>query len=563
MYRTLKLLTASFAAMLPLLFVVGCSKKEEKKDTIVLQSDILKKLPASTYGFITWDTSSKAYERFQTSFASMSNQKWFEGLLTDLAEFEKSSTKKITPILQWLAREGFIQLAPNQKNSIARGLAFFEMKQDVPIPAIGLYTEGENNVDLSKKLTSFQSLLKQEGVESKPYSSSGIDGFEVMLKEATPTDETTFSLFFAADKKRFIAASSTPLLHNLFQEGDGAGINAIRSSEQYKKVMAELPERGNELSFAFLNIQGLLQRVAPLLPVSPEEAKQLNQIPVDALAASSQMNETFVSNIGVLFNQGLNSFGNMKKALSSTQSWSPLNNHPKNAVFALSLSETVLKTIQEIALSQETDPQKKALMASQMESMGDIKSINLSILQGDAASFLPGLIVSAHTPKQQELFDMIRGTLGALTAGGGMPTSGWQKTNIENTDVDYMMSPMGVGAYLAKHGDSLLVTTSQPAMMAALKAKAGKETLQASLSKQDTKPLSGTSPLVATYLDAESLASLVQQMQGSLAMFTGGQNPVQPDQIEQIRQMGRSLWAGFYSNDVLRLWGTTKPAKQG
>ncbi|MCB0332556.1 MAG: hypothetical protein KDD55_03590, partial [Bdellovibrionales bacterium] len=538
MYRQLKLFAIFSFAALPLFFVVGCSKKEEKKSEAVLQSNILKKLPASTYGFLTWDTTTDAYKKFQSSFASASSKAWFDDLLSELAEMEKTSqqSQKVTPILRWLSNEGFIQLSPGQNNSIARGLLFFEIKQDAPLPALGLYTEGQQGINLSQKLTSFQELLKSEGVSAQGYSSNGVSGFSVALKEPTPGDNTAVSVYFAADAKRFVAASSEPLLQHLFQEGDGAGINAIQGSEQYKKVIAELPDRGNELSFAYLDVHGLLQRIKPLLPLQPGQEKDFDRIPIDSAAASSQMQDSFVSNVGILLNDSLNSFGNMKAALASTRSWTPLSNHPKNTVLAISLSNTVLKTIQEIALSQESDPQKRSMMASQLKDLENIKSLNLSVLQGDAASFLPGLVVSAYTPEQQELYAMLHGTLGALASGGGMPTSGWQKTNLEGAEVDYMLSPMGVGAYLAKQGDSLLLTTSQSSMVAALKANQGKgETLQRSLPKQSTQPLSDTTPIVAGYLDAESLASLVQRMQGSLAMFTGGQNPVDAQQLDQIR----------------------------
>lgn len=129
----------------------------------------------------------------------------------------------------------------------------------------------------------------------------------------------------------------------------------------------------------------------------------------------------------------------------------------------------------------------------------------------------------------------------------------WQTKKIENVDVEYSNASLfGAGLYFIKTAKGLIITTGENVAVDLIKnfnTKGGKS-LSTSLHSENkdfafdlNKEINETGAINSSlvyHIDFTALSSLIQSIQGTLSVFTGGKSLVPTEMIESLRKVGKN-----------------------
>ncbi len=176
------------------------------------------------------------------------------------------------------------------------------------------------------------------------------------------------------------------------------------------------------------------------------------------------------------------------------------------------------------------------------------------VVESTAASPFPGIVIVANSSNGTELKNTIKSQVTALTASGGVPLSGWQQKQLGTTPIDFIMSPIGVGVFLAGNNDTVVLSSSEQGLQKVLDATVKTElALNGQLSKSLKEPMDGKALNAMAYVDYARLSDLIQSAQGNLAMFTGGKTSFDTASLDAMKKLGRSVSSVSYKDQVLRM----------
>ena len=238
---------------------------------------------------------------------------------------------------------------------------------------------------------------------------------------------------------------------------------------------------------------------------------------------------------------------------------------PTQAVFYISLAGRffrALESLTEESLQQSNVASENATLFEQikghMQSFGKVSQLSLGLLPAEGSSFFPSLIASITS--DTDIKALVDNTKGVLSENlKQLPITKWNQKTIQGTSVDFLLSPLGVGTYLAAHGQTLLVSTSESGIESLLSIGNNHET---SLAK-DSLPKAiqsraESSPLVFTYFNSGQAVNVVKSAEGALSMFTQGQPLLSSQQMNDLRSFGTSFTVTSYREGFLNFSTATK-----
>jgi hypothetical protein len=139
----------------------------------------------------------------------------------------------------------------------------------------------------------------------------------------------------------------------------------------------------------------------------------------------------------------------------------------------------------------------------------------------------------------------------------------WLKKQVEGLDVDYALSPFGVGVFLAKTSNHIVFSSSEAGLVSVARSfKEGGDNLWKNL--PETVRLSlGNEPGFFSYAaDLGEFADLLRSLQTSLSMFTGGQSPLKEEDVTRLKSLGTVVGtARFRDNNTFEFKAVYELAK--
>lgn len=516
--------------------LVSCSKKDASTKAsrktgalAILDLPLVDRIPATTTAIVVFDLKSSAYQEYRKSqwFDGASYSDQLEQALTSMTASDKGHA-----FFTWLKQAEFLDgTKPDLHIEHAVGFADIQNKE------AGFYAQVPEKVDLDSQIKSLQVSLNSEGVAVEQLNFDGVSGISATL---TARDGSSHTIFIAAKNHRLAIGNSAAVVSGLFSARENSGPSTLRKSEAFKLALKELPARDRLIQFSYLNVEDLVSK-AHQLPDGDKISQALSgaEVPFSSAIFATRMDGSFTNSIALPFRKNLKDKQRWKPFINPDSQNSILTAAPASALFLLRVHGQLLKSYGP-ALKAAPLPMisQDPLINSLISSVDDL-GLGITNLPGGA--LFPSLFVLASSTRSDSLKTEIKGKLNPQALG--VPASNWQTREINGVPVDFSMSPLGIGAFLVSHDGTLLVGSSDKVVKESLSALAEKKKsiLNGVPESARSYITSGTEPLVLLYLDLAGISGLMQGLEGSLAMFTGGASGLDPETIERVRSFGLVL----------------------
>jgi hypothetical protein len=155
-------------------------------------------------------------------------------------------------------------------------------------------------------------------------------------------------------------------------------------------------------------------------------------------------------------------------------------------------------------------------------------TIQIALLDGGAVSPFPAIALAIETNEPAAVKSSLEQILTQSISKGGLPVdTNWMQTEVNGAAVSFIMSPLGIGIFLTETESAVLAATSQTALQTLI---AGRSSVQAVKDEQGS--------LVMGSVDFNELTQAMESVQSSLAMFTGGESLLTPEQMTNLKALG-------------------------
>jgi len=472
------------------------------------------------------------------------------------ADIADPAAREMAKLFQDLAEAEIFDLDPKKPSTIKEGVAFLSKAQGGFAPEFGVFLKLNSSADGTKKLDNIIKFAKKQQLTVTDQDFAGILG-----KKLTPSSSAAKyrglnqAIYFASAKDTLALSGSETILTNFFSDTQPRGFDRIKNSMPYKEVLKGNQIDNNCFAFSYFNVA----EVASLFMAGAGPA--IDNIPVAAFASTRSMSSGLKDDISIRLKPAAVSNLKWLGKLASEKYINTIRYAPSNSLIFLGLGTQLVEQVRsnaEAQLSQaDRDLYEKSLVLSKK-----IKSLALSVGSVTPGSLFPGLVLIAETDNPKSMTADFKSELSKAVSAGGAPLSDWQTKEIDGVQVDFMLSPLGVGVYLAPAKDAVLIGTAENAIREAISAASGGEsTLVSTFSSENQKRLKSSPPSLAVHVNLTELATTLEQMQGSLAMFTGGKSNLGMAGLDQLRDMGSTFWTVNYANNLVRLHGTYDPPR--
>ncbi len=506
------------ALTIPLL---SCSKDKAESSSSsgpsLFESAVLERLPAATSGFVVLNFAGEAYQRYEkTPFGAKSTQvvpAEVSGMLQG-EEFEKGRQ-----VLKAIEKSGILS---RENNKDLKQAIFFVAAQSG-----GAVLQVD---DAAKKIQAITQALSTEGISAK---AEKVEGFEAVV-----VSDGTTPITIAGDQNIIAASPSRDLVVKVLKKQD-VGTSALRSTEAYKKAVSGLTS-GDQIIAGYFDVSKAIDSFVPEL--EKLAASQGEQVKVSsttnpflALAFSRTMTTELKDHGQLVIDPKDDQQKNLVSDIEKGSRSNLLSKLPSDAVIAVSLDGSVVQN-----LIKQAGPMAGAAGISP-ELLDSVGTLALGVRNAGPTSAFPELFVVVQSSKADALRASLKDSIGKTLASQLQSEPTWQKKALNGGEVEYFLTPLGVGAFIGSLGDSVILASSEGAVQASLSAGADKSSsLQGTLASK-VKQLPGSAPgILSVYTDMPKLAVLVESVQGNLAMFTGGKSAVDSTRTAAMRSYGSS-----------------------
>ncbi len=553
MYRSIY--AAAIGTALVAVAFVGCSKKSETTEVAgggLTDSALAKRIPPSSTGFIVWDSTTAAAKNFRESAWSHVSS---SSILEALKKIDSTpEAAPIKPFLDALTKTGIITTEPGQPAVVQAGVGFLDPTGGAAHkPGAGLFILGAPGQDLKTKLKVFEETFAAEGYS--PVKRSGNpEGFSIPIKPPAPEAPALGSIHFVASADKLAVVTDEGNIARLFGDPSDDGMQALTASEQYKATMGTLPG-AEQLSAAYLDVQATLKSLSTIVPAAgmAEVQAVVNSVPVQSLAWSHRFvngvrDTTLVHVVPQDEQQKL-----WLAAFNGGTKHETLNQVPADSLFALSLDASALSRLRDTA-TKEGLGQGLAPYQEQLAALDSLNTITLSVRGASQTSPFPEVLLAAGGSDGAKTYANMKGLIDGALAGFGMQLGDWQSKEVQGTTMNFLMSPLGVGAFAAQSGGAVLVASSEAALTDAIAAgKDHSKSLRGAPVYGASGLLGDGASFLYMYMNFERTADMLKSMQGSMAMFTGGQAALPDQAMDDLRKAGAVSASFSYKDTLLRM----------
>lgn len=545
--------------------LVGCSKDSQTTtspasltNSQLLEEPLLKKLPATTIGFLVSDLSGEGYQKFKTSpwFNEMPLQSAMQEL--QRAGADESQKKMVEALGQFLQKLG--ALSPDGKSTVDQVLRSVVIVADHPSEAsdefdFAAYASAAGSTNLKEKLPVLRDALKEIGASVSDDTVAGAEGFVAVLPTSADDGEDTkqLSLHIGASEKLLGISDSKGLVQNLFAAQDTNGFDKLKELPEFKR--AEPAVRGAEapLFVGFVSTAKLLPAIKAATTASKEAAEQNEsspdsdfnpqEFPVDSVMISQGIDKKLVTRGSLAVTGKTDNQRAIFGALSGGSLPSSAQNLPADMALALALDTKSLAKLE--PLLKQFEQTGAAAVLPQIQ---NLKGLTLGLRNTDSGSPIPEIVLAFESEKRDELAATLESSLGE-----GMKLTGqeamWMSKDVAGSSTRYFTTLLGVGLFISKPANSntVLVTSSERAV---------KDILTASSSKLQGPTASGDKA-GSLYLNFTEFANVLDSVKSSLAMFTGGGSDIDKAfDSARFRNMGVSASTLGYQDGVFVIEST-------
>jgi|GEM_PF-6940056 len=196
----------------------------------------------------------------------------------------------------------------------------------------------------------------------------------------------------------------------------------------------------------------------------------------------------------------------------------------------------------------------------QYASVGSIGSVAISVLGLPAGALAPELAIVIESSAPSDLRKLVKSSLQPLAAQGGLPPSSWQVKQVAGSSTDYVLSPFGVGIFIAEVSDGVLVSSTESALTQLIKNHEGGSSEKTA---QMLRLTTGTRAPFAARVDANRLAAMARSLQATLSMLSKDAAAVKTEQIDRFGELGTMYLTLEFNDGFTELVWRKIPAAKG
>ncbi|MCB0360584.1 MAG: hypothetical protein KDD44_13145, partial [Bdellovibrionales bacterium] len=403
-----------------------------------------------------------------------------------------------------------------------------------------------------KKFNALFSTLKTElKKDNRPVEDVSVEngsGFRVTLEQdkapagqasvVAKSSQEKIDLFFSWAGKRGIISSDASAGNKYLAAAPGSG-PAFMASQPFQKVSSEVPPADQRFAFGYADITSL----APAINMGDAAG---STSPLQGAGFAMGFSDTPSTAIRIAYDEKAPDAQHIFAALKSSSSSNFLKTLDSSPLLFLSLDGASLRGARD-AVATQLDEQTKAQYQQPLASLDDVTRFGLVARMSPVGqSMLPVpdlmfLIESSNAAATESNFRSLVSEVAGASGAGAMAQ--WQEKDINGRKVPFIMSPLGIGAYLAREDNLVIVASTEAQLRSALGALGGDGSKFASALTSNAKEVLSTTPTVGNlYLDFMQIAAFLENMGGLLQMYApqndGTKELLKDENLKNLKQMG-------------------------
>jgi len=583
-----KLFLISLALLFLATTAIACKGKDNKSNNpttvnssanitarsgdVVANSSLLGSLPDSTGALIYWNTLTKGFKK-------LNNSAWKPVSYLDITP-GKNSTIGGVELISFFQSHG-INLNQRDKDDSQKlfsEAALFSTPWTDKIAPLAFLFRSRPEIDTAKIFNSLKEELKKKGTKIEDLKIEGVSGFraeveipkdfltssnniaeklrqtgkQVETSKEVKTSLLESGLYFAwANKKVVLSNTDEHIKAGLLT--NKSKLPSLLTDAAHKEATKGFNPADSQLLFALADLNRL-------------HAKALPNTSFRRTSLELAMLEAPVTDFRVFYDAAQAPDTSLFKTLANSSSSETSNLVSEKPMLFLSLDGQTISRIKSLIAGTK----KNTIALSILDGIKRLGVAAKVAPTGQSMFPIPALAILFETDSKETAQAKLN-TLASLTEGlsalsGGMlnppskdPNSsegGLQTKTILETEVKYMLSPIGVGVFLAQKGNSVVATLDEREMTKVLSANG--KSFASGLAKNSNKLISKNDSVLNFYFDFEQFGGLLESMGGLLAMYApndkDAQKLVEKENIESMKKMGKTLGSLTHEPGLVRFY---------
>ncbi len=516
--------------LLSLLFVIiGCSKddsssssstssgffsffksKSSSTNSILENNPLVKKIGYDSPIFAVWDTTNKEYKDLMKKHPTAAAA---NNMIESMAKND-ASLKRYFDILKKIYNTDKFDF----ESCVSKGVFFIDELSKNSFP-VAMYTQLERKLNDKEVYNTIREFAKENKLTYEDVNIKGNNAVSINLADKDNVDMT---VYFLVKGDGLAISNQTNLIERYLDDKyDSNYINKLLKedatfSKSYKQSLKD-----GSVSFGFAALV-LNSKFLPEHKIQEEIAK----LPVKNLVLNQAFDgddEMLVTRVAGYYTPQTDEQKKLANIFNSANHVDAPSTLPRDTMFSLTINMNLIKSlIKEFNLEKDFEPYMYLL---------NMDNINL-LLQGPQASMFPSIaIIGNKVADSDKIVSDIKSTIANTKGALPIPLNAWQKKQISSLDTEYLMTPFGVGVFLSKNGDDLIVASGE-SLVSDIVSKEAIKTASDVREKFSTKRNS----IINIYGSSKSFARALRSINSTLSTFAKKDIPNLEETIDLLEQ---------------------------
>ena len=516
--------------LLSLLFVIiGCSKddsssssstssgffsffksKSSSTNSILENNPLVKKIGYDSPIFAVWDTTNKEYKDLMKKHPTAAAA---NNMIESMAKND-ASLKRYFDILKKIYNTDKFDF----ESCVSKGVFFIDELSKNSFP-VAMYTQLERKLNDKEVYNTIREFAKENKLT---YEDVNIKGNNTVSINLADKDNVDMTVYFLVKGDGLAISNQTNLIERYLDDKyDSNYINKLLKedatfSKSYKQSLKD-----GSVSFGFAALV-LNSKFLPEHKIQEEIAK----LPVKNLVLNQAFDgddEMLVTRVAGYYTPQTDEQKKLADIFNSANHVDAPSTLPRDTMFSLTINMNLIKSlIKEFNLEKDFEPYMYLL---------NMDNINL-LLQGPQASMFPSIaIIGDKVADSDKIVSDIKSTIANTKGALPIPLNAWQKKQISSLDTEYLMTPFGVGVFLSKNGDDLIVASGE-SLVSDIVSKEAIKTASDVREKFSTKRNS----IINIYGSSKSFARALRSINSTLSTFAKKDIPNLEETIDLLEQ---------------------------
>ncbi len=495
----------------------ACKRTEQKgssilgkvSEPVLFAGTLVSRIPSNSFFFVKWDGGSQAYAKFAAS-------PWGAGSSGLLPE------KNDSPLGKFYAGLAAIGLDPADKEMISKcfseAVAFGVFQADRDKPALGLIFKSQD-LDLSAKLSAIKTELLKAGQSAEDLKIDPAVGLNFSLKDSSQGDVGSFFLLVQSD---FNLLTTDKALAEEVIHASGTAIPSFVDTASFKQAVSQFPAADSRFVIGAIDLQQLSSSSQQLVPAAVKQEQSALKVAAFSLA----MEETPQAVARLVYDPAAAGADSIFNTLNVSPGEELFKSLPEKPLLVINLDGQIIKRIKErvVAAGNAGQTVSPAPELAFLDKLNRVALVAGVAPLGQTMLPIPDLmlVLNAKDPSaaRDGIESLISNSLGKNAMSKGLK---WSERDIDGKNkMKAVLSPLGVGAFLAVKGNTIILSSTEASMKDAFTGKWNDSTFKRLSSR--SRALTTDSPTaVIWYLDFKELAKVLENAKGMLSMYAPAQ----------------------------------------